>query len=314
MSWDGLTGHLVAAPLTDAALAALAARQHGLVRSRQLRALGLDASAVRKRVKAGRLHLKHRGVYSVGHAVLSREGEWLAAVFGAGDGAALSHLSAAELWQVRRYRASLIAVVAPARRRLAGVHVHTYRHLDPRDVTTYRGIPVTTIPRLLVDLSDVLIAHELTNVIHEAAFRSRFSLAATRDAMARANGRHNLDVLQHAIDMHLNGSAGLKSRPERAVLAMVQDLPKPLVNADLDGFEVDFHWPARKLAVEVDGPGHARPRTTRDDARRDRTLAAAGYTTLRFTDEDIAHRPAEVARVIRGHLKEGANRPRTRAA
>jgi predicted transcriptional regulator of viral defense system len=289
----------IAAPPVDQAIAALAARQHGLAKTRQLLACGLDHSAIHRRVKAGRLHRRSPGVYAIGHPALSREGEWLAAVFGAGEGAALSHLSAAELWQLRRRRSSLIAVVAPARRRLAGVRVHTYRSLHPRDVTTHRGIPVTTIPRLLVDLTDVLIAHELANVIHEAAFRGRFSLAATQDAIARANGRHNLPVLERAIAMHEAGSAGLKSRNERTFLALLEDLPEPLVNTPLHGFEVDFHWPALKLAVEVDGPGHARPRTQRDDANRDRTLTAAGYTTLRFTDDDLDHRPAWVAAAIR---------------
>jgi hypothetical protein len=276
------------------------------VKTAQLRAAGLDTAAVTKRVAAGRLHRRYRGVYAVGHAALSREGEFLAAVFWAGDGAALSHLAAAELLRLRRRRASLIDVLGPRRRRAEnGVRLHRTRNLDLRDVTTHRGIPVPTIPRLLVDLTDVLIAHELTNVIHEAAFRGRFSLTATHDAMQRANGRHNLAVLERAIAMHLGGSAGLKSGNERALLSLLEDLPEPLVNTRLHGFEVDFHWPGLKLAVEVDGPGHARPRTKRDDAKRDATLEAAGYTTLRFTDDDLDHRPAWVATAIRSAFLPG---------
>ena len=137
-------------------IARLAARQHGLVTLAQLLAAGLDKSAIARRVRAGQLHRVYRGVYAVGHAGLSREGRFLAAVLGAGKGAALSHLAAAELWEVRRYRASLIDVVVPTRRRADGVRVHETRTLHPRDVTTYKGIPVTTIARTLVDLSDVL--------------------------------------------------------------------------------------------------------------------------------------------------------------
>ena len=196
-----LTGHLVDTPPIDLALAAIAGGQHGLVRVEQLHAAGLDNSAIRKRAERSVLHRRYRGVYSVGHAVLSREGEWLAAVLAAGEGAALSLLSAAELWQIRRYRAPLIDVVSTRQRRLGpGVRLHRTRHLDPRDVTVYRGIPVTTVARTLVDLSDLLDALELANVIHEADFRGRFSLAATRQTMARANGRHHLDVLEQALD------------------------------------------------------------------------------------------------------------------
>ena len=60
--------------------------------------------------------------------------------------------------------------------------VRTYQRLDPRDVTVHRGIPVTTVARTFVDLTDMLDADELTNVIKEAAFRQRFDLAATRQS------------------------------------------------------------------------------------------------------------------------------------
>ena len=109
-------------------------------------------------------------------------------------------------------------------------------------------------------------------MIHEAEFRHRFSERATRDAMHRANGRRNLKRLEKALELHAAGSAGLKSRDEAAFLSMLKDLPEPLVNTKLHGIEVDFHWPAYKLVVEVDGPGHGRPRTQRDDARKEAAL------------------------------------------
>ena len=79
-------------------------------------------------------------------------------------------------------------------------HVHTYRRLHPLDVTERDGIPVTSVARLLVDMTDLADAGEIANVIHEAAFRGSFSALATRDAMARAHGRRNLRVLQAALD------------------------------------------------------------------------------------------------------------------
>ncbi len=137
---------------------------------------------------------------------------------------------------------------------------------------------------------------ELTNVISECAFRKCFDLAATRRAMGRANGRHNLGVLDQAIEDYLNGSAGLKSRKELAFLSLARaaGLPRPRVNTKLLGIEVDFHWRDRLAVVEVDGDGHKRPPTQRDDARRDAQLRAAGWTVLRFTADEIEQRPEEV--------------------
>jgi very-short-patch-repair endonuclease len=276
-------------------LEALAASQKDLLTHHQLLAAGLTRQAIAKRVSSGSLHRRHPGVYSLGPAPLSREAQMLAAVLAAGPGSVLGHASLAGLHGIARHRAPLIAVLSPRKRALDGVRVHRYRTLDPRDVTTYRGIPVTTIARMLVDLSDVLDAQELANLIHEAAFRGRFSELATRDAMARANGRHNLHVLEEALAIHAAGGAGFKSKAEKAYHALMR-AEDPLVNTKLLGFEVDFQWPEQRLVVEVDGPGHQRPRAKRDDAGRDRILRAAGYTVLRFTDEDVYERPETVKR------------------
>jgi hypothetical protein len=267
----------------DALIARLATRQHGLVTWAQLIAAGLDRKSIARRVASGRLHRVARGVYAVGHVALSREGTFLAAVLEAGKGAALAHLAAAEHWEVRKYRASLIDVVVPSRRRVkTATRIHRTT-LHPSDVTVHKGIPVTTIARTLVDLTDVLNSYDLANVIHEAEFRRRFSERATRKAMARANGRHNLKRLEQALELNAAGSAGLKSRDEAAFLSMLKDLPAPLVNTKLHGIEVDFHWPAYKLVVEVDGPGHGRPRTKREDERKEATLRAAGYEVVRVS-------------------------------
>jgi hypothetical protein len=85
-------------PSPDAVLAVIAGRQHGVVSGARPGWSG----AVSERVARGRLHRIHRGVYAVGHRGLSREGRWLAAVLAAGERAVLSHLSAAEHWELRR--------------------------------------------------------------------------------------------------------------------------------------------------------------------------------------------------------------------
>ena len=238
-----------------------------------LRAAGLNGSAVSRRRARGALHLVHPGVYAYGHAGLSRDGRWLAAVFAGGEGAVLGRLSAVTaIIDQRRFRSDVPEIVVPRRHRpIPGVVVHTCRRLDPRDVTTCRGIPVTTVARTLVDLTDNLTPHQLAFLIKEAAYWKRFDLAATRRAMQRANGRRHLRVLERAIDLYLSGSAGTRSP-----------------------HEVDFHWPDRRLAVEIDGGGHERPTAHRRDARLDQARLEAEYTLLRFTDVELERSPADV--------------------
>jgi len=271
----------------DARIARYADRQHALIRIDQLLALGLSRSAVSKRVARGALFRRHRGVYSAGHAELSREGEFLAAVFAGGEGALLAHEAGAELLALRRYPASLIDVVVPGKRHAPpGTRFHRTT-IPPRDRTIHKRIPVTSVPRLCVDLTETLVAIELTNVIHEADFRGWFNLRAFEDAMRRANGRHNLGVLKRAIAYHLDGSAGARSRNEVRFHAMLEQagVPEPRVNVHVEDIEVDFHWPDRRLVIEIDGEGHGRKRTRREDVLRDRVLKAMGWTVLRF-DQD----------------------------
>jgi hypothetical protein len=235
--------------------------RYGLTTTDQLRASGLSYSAISRRVGRGAIVRRYPGVYSYGPGELSAEAQAMAAVLAAGEGAFLSDLSVAALHRVSRFQAPIPHVLAPLRHRpIDGIILHSYRHLDPLDVTVFRGIPVTTVARMLVDLSDVLTKFQLANVIYEAAFRKRFDLGATRRAMQRANGRHNLHVLNAAIDLYLSGSAGTRSRLEDTFLSLLQfaGITEPLVNTHLEGEEIDCQWPQSMLVVEVDGPGHER--------------------------------------------------------
>lgn len=223
-------------------------------------------------------------------------------MFAMGDDAVLSHIGGGQLQEISRFRSALVDVTVPRYRRAPeGIRVHRVRRLDPRDVTTHRAIPVTTVHRLLVDLTDVLTKFQLTNVIHEAGFRGRYVEAAVRDAMTRANGRHSLHVLERAIALHKSGSAGTRSNAEDAFLVLMQDkLPEPVLNTELLGYEVDFRWPDLALIVEIDGTGHGRAPTRLVDAGRDVALRDAGYTVLRFSDEDVYRRAAMVSRKVIG--------------
>jgi hypothetical protein len=189
-------------------------------------------------------------------------------------------------------------LVTRRHRPIAGIEIRHCIALDPRDVTSCRGIPVTTVPRLLLDLAEDHTAWQVANVMHEAAYRKLLNVAAMHAMLERVAGRRGAPVLTRALELHLAGSAGTRSTLEDTFLALVAELPEPFVNMACEGEEVDVRW--GRLVVEVDGPGHLRPAVKLADARRDRKLREAGYTVLRFTDVEIETDPDGVlARLLR---------------
>ncbi|MDA0183654.1 DUF559 domain-containing protein [Solirubrobacter phytolaccae] len=284
----GVSGHT---PSPDQRIRGVAARQRDLVTLTQLRHAGLTNGGIARRVDDGVLRRVFRGVYTTSQAVLSPETLGLAATMACGPGAGLSHYACGTLYGISRFRSSLIDVVSPRKRTLEGVRVHRSRTLTSSDITSIRGIPVTTVPRLYVDFADVLTPFQLANVIHEAAYENLST------SLPEAAGRHNQKTLAKAFELHAQGSAGTRSPAEDAFLDL--DLPEPLVNVVHLGFEVDFRWPEQLVAVEVDGGQHVRrPYSRNADARRDEVLRAHGYTVLRFPAKAVLYRGSEVERRV----------------
>ena len=128
----------------DVRISRLARRQGGLVSHDQLRAFGLSPDAIERRVRAGRLHPRHRGVYAVGHELLGPDGRWWAAILALGDGAFVSHHSAAHAFGIRQSASGLIHITVRGRngrKRHAGIKVHRPLELPSDQVTVLRGLP-----------------------------------------------------------------------------------------------------------------------------------------------------------------------------
>jgi hypothetical protein len=270
--------------LPSRVIAALAERQHGVVAAWQL---DLGRGAVAHRVRTGQLHVWYRGVYAVGHRVLTREGRWMAAVLAAGPDAVLSHRSAAALWGIRPSARPRIEVTAPRRSR-PGVQVHQAR-LAPDEITVRDGIPVTTPARTLVDLAAVLRPDEIKKAVNQAEI-----LRLPYPDLSRYTGRRGMKHLQTRPEPVMT-----RSKLERDFIAFVEahGLPTPLVNAGLGTKEPDFRWPKHKLIVEVDGFGtHGTRQAFEDDRARDRRLAAAGWQVVRVTYRQLHEEPRTVAR------------------
>lgn len=269
----------------DVRLAAIAARQHGIVTAAQLRELGFARSTIAARVRAGRLHRVHQGVYAVGQSSLSDEGRWMAAVLACGGGATLSHGSAAALWGFLRPEPGPVDVSLPSRsgrRHRDGIRIHRPRALPPRDLTGRSGIPVTTPRRTIADIS-----HTLPPYLVRAAARQ-----------AQHTGfRVTLDRSRSDLELDFAGFC----RRHR--------LPRPELNIRVGNerigyFTVDFLWPARRLAVETDSyEYHQGDVSFEDDHSRDLALRRLGFEVRRYTGRQLEREGSLVAAEIRARLE-----------
>jgi predicted transcriptional regulator of viral defense system len=243
----------------DMALAELAEGQFGVVSLAQLRGLGLGARAVQQRASTGRLRRLHRGVYAVGHRVLRPEGRRLAAVFACGEGAVLSHRGAAAHWGLLTSAAARIDVTAPASRvGLPGIRLHRSRSLDARDTDTHEGIPITSVPRTLLDLAATIRGDRLERALAQAQRLQLYDHRAITDVIARSNGHRGTGVLTKATSRE--DPKWTRNDYEAWFLTLVREagLPEPLVNFSLAApdhprLDPDFCWPTHRLIVETDG-------------------------------------------------------------
>jgi hypothetical protein len=275
----------------DLEIAGLADAQHGVVSRAQLLQAGLSVQAIDRRVQARRLITMHRGVYAVGHKRLRVEGRWMAAVLACGKGAALSHPSAAALWELRRVGSGAIHVTVPGdpgRKQRAGIKLHRSTTLTARDVTVRDGIPVTTVARTIIDLARAMSPEELEPIVDAADKRGIVDFADLRKATPAS-----LKAVLRAYD-----PAPTRSELERRFLSICErhGIERPEVNAYVDGFLVDFVWRDRRLIVEVDGyEYHRAPSRFETDRERDAELGARGWRVRRFTWRQLEDRPRWVA-------------------
>lgn len=270
-------------PGPDAALARLAADQHGVVTVAQLERIGIRRRGITRRLAAGRLHRVYRGVYAVGHTSLSHPGRWMAAVLAVGPNAVLSHLSAAALWRMLRPSGPIHVAVSTGSGRTGprGIRLHRLVTLNERDVTRSLGIPVTTPSRTLHDLRRVLPPARVVAARREAEF-----LGLPLDSNTE---------LDHT-------RSELEARFLR--LCRRHRLPAPEVNVPVGPFLVDFLWRDRALVVEVDGfRAHGTRAAFEADRARDQRLKLLGYDVVRVTWRQLSEDPSSVAAMLRQLLR-----------
>jgi very-short-patch-repair endonuclease len=273
-----------------------------VVSRRQLLELGFSRQAVEHRLGNGRLHPVRRGVYSVGRQEVNDHGRWMAAVLACGDGAALSHSSAAALWRIGFERRNVVelSVPSPFQKRHRGLRIHRRPSLNPeRDLTREYGIPVTTPVQTLIDTTLRLDRAGVERMINEA---DKYNLAhppGIRRALDQRAGEPGVAQLRHILDRRTFRLTKEELERRFLPLAAQAGLPVPLTGQWVNGFEVDFYWPDLGLVVETDGLRyHRTPAAQARDRLRDQAHTAAGLTQLRFTHEQVRYEPGYVRRIL----------------
>lgn len=250
----------------------------GVITAVELRKCGLSRDAIATRVRNGRLHPIHRGVYAVGHPQLTPEGRFLAAVKACGPRAGLSHFSAAFRWGLLEPADRYPDVTATTVRTHRGINTHRSRSLAA-DVVVHRDVPTTTRQRTLEDLKRVKAPHRtLTRARRQA---QTLGLVRPLDE-PRAPTRSVLEDL--VLDLILD--AGL-AHP---------DVNIPLRVGDTTVIP-DFRRPGERPVLEADGAAY-HANTAREDAERQALLEAGGERVIRVSYEQAVHqREQTVARV-----------------
>lgn len=260
----------------DRVVARLAEGQHGIVAYAQLIQAGMSGNGISRRARRGQLHRLHRGVYAVGHRPVSRRGFWMAAVLACGDGAVLSHRSAAELWELLRPQKGPIDVSVPTqsgRAGRAGIRLHRCPSLVAGMTTRRHGIPVTTPARTISDLRGTVPPRLWRRAVRQA------------------------ELAGYPLGPEVEGD-GTRSDLEGDFLRICRraGLPAPEVNVKIGRWTVDFLWPDRRLVVETDSYRYHRGRIAfQDDHARELGLRRLGYELRRFDEQQIEAEPELVA-------------------
>jgi hypothetical protein len=273
----------------DEAIGRLASLQEGMVGRSQLLDLGVSDRALSHRLRTGRLRIQYPGVYAVGHEAISYAGHALAAVMATAPDSAASHFTALALWKLREPppRIHVTATRPRARRRAMTIHRHA---LPAEDIAFVDGVPITSVPRTLLDLSATHDDRALRGLIKRAEFADLTTFEALEAVLARHPRRAGRLTLARIVAGHTADAGRTRSELEDLFLDFCsrRQLPAPETNAVLEvrgvRMEVDCLWRAAGLIVELDGYDAHRSRSAfQSDRARDRALTAAGFSPMRVT-------------------------------
>jgi hypothetical protein len=262
-----------------------------VVTRRELLAIGVTPAEIKSRRNSGSLIRTHRGVFRVGHAAPSLEARYMAAVKACGRGSLLAGRAGGHLLGLLKRPPSLPEVLTPTQRRIKGVITYRARRSEVRDGTSWCGIPVTTVPRTMVDLAAVLPEDDLARAFHQATVMHKSEPDQVERVLSR---RHNWPGAATLRRVLWGDVPVTLSRLEERFLARLRaaGLPQPEANRRIDGRYVDCRWPKHRLTVELDSYRYHHTRHAwEQDRQRERHARARDDEFRRYTWLDVSEEP-----------------------
>lgn len=273
----------------------LASRQEGVVGRAQLHTLGISDNQIRLDEKAGVLQRVHKDVWAVGHLSLTPLGHLIAALLSCGPDSFLSHRTAAALESLRQVnvRAIEVTVVGARAPRRPGLIVHrTTEQPADGEIRTRGLLRFSSVPRMLVELAPRETDAELDRLVTAAARRGLLHPDAMEATLTRHARRPGVGRVRQALGRYLP-QPDRASNLERAFDSWLLDhpeIPQPLRNVHIAGWEVDCWWPQQQVALELDGRAyHLTVKDMDRDRLKDTKLQLRGIRVIRVTDDRWEH-------------------------
>lgn len=301
-------------------LAEVAAKQHGLLGRDQILDLGLSASAIDRRVRAGRWNRELHSVFSV--AGVPRTWEFRLMALSLGYGALASHRSGAALWRVDGFGQGIPEVVVERGRRLVvpGVRVHQSTDLDRIEPVVRRGIPTTPLDRTVLDLGAVLRIEDYQLVVERVVRSGSLTWRDLLDVLVRhaRRGRDGVGRLRAVLDERY-GATPSDSDFEVLVEALLAraDLPRPVRQHEVRTrggrfvARIDLAYPGQLVAIELDGRSfHSDRHSFERDRERQNQLVLLGWTVLRFTWTQLLEHPERIVAAVHEALRGRPSPPK----
>jgi very-short-patch-repair endonuclease len=197
------------------------------------------------------------------------------------------------------------------------------RHLSalPDDeVTVHEGIPVTAVPRTVLDLAIASSTDEIETAIRQVEFLRLYDRLSLVDLVERYPGRRGVARVRAAlIRIEVLPAGRVRSPLETKFLPFLRRhrLPRPRLNDWIvlgeRRFQVDCHWSGTGQVVELDSwQAHGSKSAFREDRIRDRVLRTAGYEVTRISWRQLDDEPEAIASDLRQLLGVGRPRPTRR--
>jgi hypothetical protein len=231
----------------------------------------------------------------------------------------LSHYSAAWLWGIANIDPKPLHVTTLTwRRPRPPLRLHQSVAIATEDRALREGIPVTALPRTLLDLAATVRVEWLERMVERSEELELFDLRAVEDLLSRTRGHSGCNRLQRAIALYKPSSFTRSSIEKRFLeLCIEAGLPQPRTNYVEHGFELDCYWPEHRFAVELDlFETHGTRAAFERDRKRQEDLLLVGIGMTRVTGPRLEREPDEVVRRVRRLLEQrGLSAPvRRRAA